>query len=138
MIQTIVNNIDNINFYSTSYREYKAVYKNHLIYSYPFVLQIYKMSKETTIDTSCRPWLTNLTQIFSKHHIDYKENNSPFDPCVLYEQISKTPIHTNEKLAITLEIKDTETFILNKHILDNLIIKNIRKEKLQKINTKHD
>jgi hypothetical protein len=136
MIKEIIDNIDSIAFYTTEYREYIGVYKDHIIYSYPYAIQVYRIFKPT----SCTFYTFNnnkdFIELFSKHYND-NDNDNFFNPCDLYEQISKIPLHTNRKLVDTknLEIREEQIFIENKKIVDKLIINSLRKSKLEKINS---
>ena len=131
----IVENIKNEKIYNTSYREYIVIFKDYIIYIYPYILQVFKYDYKTYdlfVYRNSPVKFYNMinSTILQYHHNDFTKNICNYDPCVLYEELTKDYVHTYKEIK-----KNDDVFYENnKNDIQKYLISKIRKEKISKIN----
>ena len=128
----ILLNITKFKYSNTSYREYKAVYKNYLVCVWPFAIHIYEILKPSNIEALS--WASYVfsecfKKIFDLHHIDWLKYG--IDPCDVYEEVSGYKIHSGESddMSVSEECYHKQINELNVKILHNLRIEKLNKIK---------
>jgi len=133
-IQEIIDNIENINFYNISYREYYGLIDGYIVEVFPFVTEIKKIHKPIEDFSKNRHYITDhLESVMRCHQIDYSDGECNFQPCAIYEKISGYPIHTKPLLEDNFGFPK-KYYKKNAMIFDKKMIQHIRKLKLEKIN----
>lgn len=126
-IKDILKSISTLKFYNLGFGIYNSVYKNYIVCSFPFAIEIHKfplsINNKNIINNS----------IFFLHHQDFKNDpHEHLNPCSIYEEISgetsgKSTYHNGQQKT------PEEFYIEQKHLFDKVISNNIRKCKIEKL-----
>ncbi len=117
-----LDDIANLEFYNTSFREFLTVYKGYIIAVYPFSISIgtpmsYEFYKLFGVSNSYL------------HHNDFLSNDIKTDPCDVYEKVSGVKIHHGESDSYMMNIDHSDTI----RQFEGFIITEMRNDKLKGI-----